>query len=118
MKVIDKKKFAMINSSSRAESLLDEVRILQAADHPNIIKYYDMIETDTTLYLILELVEGGDLFDKIVDQQGRGFPEDAARDMFGQMLSAVKYLHSKSIVHRDLKVKREHARSTTKQGNK
>lgn len=115
MKVIDKKKFAMINSSSRAESLLDEVRILQAADHPNIIKYYDMIETDTTLYLILELVEGGDLFDKIVDQQGRGFPEDAARDMFGQMLSAVKYLHSKSIVHRDLKVRREHARSARQQ---
>lgn len=103
MKVIDKKKFYQINSSKRSESLLDEVKILRSANHPGIIKLYDLIETESTLYICLELVEGGDLFDRIVAQEGKGFPEEVARDMFGQMLQALKYLHGKSIIHRDLK---------------
>jgi serine/threonine-protein kinase Chk2 len=103
VKIIDKKKFYSIQQSQRQSSLMDEVNILRSADHPGIIKMYDLIETDTTLYLILELVEGGDLFDRIVAQEGKGFTEEVARHMFDQMLQAMKYLHTKSIVHRDLK---------------
>ena len=72
MKIIDKKKFMSINSSGRLDSLMDEVNILRAADHPGIIKMYDVIETPKTLYVILELVTGGDLFDRIVAQDGKG----------------------------------------------
>ncbi len=82
---------------------MDEVNILRAADHENIIRMFDVIETPKTLYVVLELVTGGDLFDRIVAQEGKGFSEEVSRDMFAQMLSAVKYLHSRSIVHRDLK---------------
>lgn len=103
MKIIDKKKFVQIQQTSRPESLMDEVSILRRADHRGIIKLFDLIETPTTLYLVLELVEGGDLFDHIVAQEGKGFTEDVARHMFMQMLQAMKYLHSKNIVHRDLK---------------
>jgi hypothetical protein len=98
VKVIDKKKFALIQQSQRSESLMDEVNILRAANHDAIIKLYDLIETPTTMYLILELVEGGDLFDRIVAQEGKGFPEDVARHMFEQMLAGMKYLHSKKSV--------------------
>jgi len=103
MKIIDKKKFMAINSSGRLDNLMDEVNILRTADHPNIIRMYDAIDTNRTLYVVLELVTGGDLFDRIVAQEGKGFSEDVARQMFEQMLAAVKYLHSQSIVHRDLK---------------
>jgi len=104
MKIIDKKKFMAINSSGRLDNLMDEVNILRAADHTNIIRMFDVIETPKTLYVVLELVSGGDLFDRIVAQEGKGFSEEVARYMFEQMLAAVKYLHSRSIVHRDLKV--------------
>jgi serine/threonine protein kinase len=105
MKIIDKKKFMAINSSGRLDNLMDEVNILRAADHTNIIRMFDVIETPKTLYVVLELVSGGDLFDRIVAQEGKGFSEEVARYMFEQMLAAVKYLHSRSIVHRDLKVR-------------
>jgi serine/threonine protein kinase len=100
MKIIDKKKFFSLQSSKRDGSLMDEVRILQSAIHPNIIRLYDFIETPKTLYVVLELVFGGDLFDRIVAQDGKGFTEEVSRHMFEQMLAAIKYLHSKNIVHR------------------
>jgi serine/threonine-protein kinase Chk2 len=100
MKIIDKKKVMLINSSGRLDNLMDEVNILRAANHVGIIKMYDVIETPKTLYVVLELVSGGDLFDRIVAQEGKGFTEEVARQMFSQMLAAVKYLHGQSIVHR------------------
>jgi len=59
-----------------------------------------MFETESTLYLVLELVTGGELFDKIIEGQ---FSEEQSRHYFRQMLEAVKYLHSQAIAHRDLK---------------
>jgi hypothetical protein len=61
---------------------------------------YDVIETPKTLSVVLEMVTGGDLFDRIVAQDGKGFSEEVARYMFEQMLAAIKYLHGRSIVHR------------------
>lgn len=115
MKIIDKKKFALINSSGRLDNLMDEVNILKRANHTGIIKLIDAIETPATLFVVLELVTGGDLFDRIVAQDGKGFTEDVARYMFQQMMQAVKYLHGISIVHRDLKP--ENILMCTKEGN-
>ncbi|KAJ4459574.1 putative Serine/threonine-protein kinase Chk2 [Paratrimastix pyriformis] len=99
VKIIEKKKF-WLQSGDRKDALMDEVRILKQVKHPNIINIREIFDSPSHLYLILELVTGGELFDRIV--KGR-FPEPYARKIFRQMLCAVMYLHSEGIVHRDLK---------------
>jgi serine/threonine-protein kinase Chk2 len=101
IKIIDKKKFLLSSSSRRKNTLMDEVNILKRVSHPNIISIKDVYESSQKLYLVLELVTGGELFDRILTA-GR-FDEDKAREFFIQMLQAVDYLHEQNIVHRDLK---------------
>lgn len=70
-------------------------------DHPNIIKLYETFEDDKNIYLVMEICEGGELFDRIID---RGFfSEVDARTIFTQIMQAINYCHSKNISHRDLK---------------
>lgn len=102
MKIIEKKKL-QLNGSVREFNAVDEARILMGLDHPNVIKTYDIIETKTHIHIVLELVNGGDLFDRIVDLQGSGFPEANAKIVLKQCVDALAYLHGKGIVHRDLK---------------
>ncbi len=65
---------------------------------PGIIQVFDTFQTPNALYIVMELVEGGDLFDRIVE---RGqYSEDNARLVMRNVLSAVEYLHSKNIIHR------------------
>eukprot|EP01102_Stenamoeba_stenopodia_P019877 TRINITY_DN7598_c0_g1_i1.p1 TRINITY_DN7598_c0_g1~~TRINITY_DN7598_c0_g1_i1.p1 ORF type:complete len:522 (+),score=113.56 TRINITY_DN7598_c0_g1_i1:345-1910(+) len=101
IKIIDKKKFQMNNGCQRKDALMDEVKILMAVNHPNIIGIKEMFDTPKTLYLVLELVTGGELFDQII-KVGR-YTEEQARELMSQMLEAVEYLHSQGIAHRDLK---------------
>jgi len=78
-----------------------EVGILLRLDHTNVIKMKDIFETDEKLHLVLELVTGGELFDRIVE---RGcYCERDAANAVRQILDAVAYLHDNDIVHRDLK---------------
>eukprot|EP00463_Aulacantha_scolymantha_P001302 TRINITY_DN1935_c1_g1_i1.p1 TRINITY_DN1935_c1_g1~~TRINITY_DN1935_c1_g1_i1.p1 ORF type:complete len:282 (+),score=20.79 TRINITY_DN1935_c1_g1_i1:297-1142(+) len=93
----------MNHSSKRKNALMDEVEILKRLNHKNIIKIFDVYETSEELFLVLELVTGGDLFDRIVSLNGKGYPEDRARFIFQQMLEALDYLHRNGVVHRDLK---------------
>ena len=65
------------------------------------LQLLDLHEDDSSLYLILELAAGGDLFDKIVGDGG--FSEETACSFFNQIINGLEYCHSKSIVHRDLK---------------
>ena len=81
--------------------LTNEVRLTKKASHPNIIELYEEIDTTDTLYLVLEIADGGELFDKIVSSVR--FSEHVAKIYFLQILNAVKYLHSIQITHRDLK---------------
>mmetsp|Transcript_20702 Transcript_20702/g.42083 ORF Transcript_20702/g.42083 Transcript_20702/m.42083 type:complete len:326 (-) Transcript_20702:532-1509(-) len=78
-----------------------EERILQSVDHPHVVKCYACYETDERMYLFLELMEGGELFDRIVDQ-GHYSEEEAAQTTY-KLLSALKHMHDKGIAHRDLK---------------
>ena len=103
MKIIEKKKFALNHGSRRGNAILDEVKILQRLNHPHIIQIHDVYDTDKYLYLVLELVTGGDLFDAIIQQNGKGFPEPRSAHIFQQVLDATSYLHDHNIVHRDLK---------------
>ncbi|KAI6228944.1 Non-specific serine/threonine protein kinase [Aphelenchoides fujianensis] len=97
IKIIDK---TALNQSS-LQKLFREVRIMKQLDHPNIVKLYQVMETDQTLYLVMEYASGGEVFDYLV-AHGR-MKEKEARAKFRQIVSAVQYLHSKNIIHRDLK---------------
>ncbi|KAF3834753.1 hypothetical protein F7725_027311 [Dissostichus mawsoni] len=78
-----------------------EIGVLLRLHHPNIIQLKDIFETDTDIALVLELVTGGELFDRIVE---RGYySERDAAHVIKQILEAVAYLHENGVVHRDLK---------------
>ncbi|XP_076029252.1 MAP/microtubule affinity-regulating kinase 3-like isoform X9 [Oratosquilla oratoria] len=97
IKIIDK---TQLNPGS-LQKLFREVRIMKILDHPNIVKLFQVIETDKTLYLVMEYASGGEVFDYLVFH-GR-MKEKEARAKFRQIVSAVQYCHQKKIIHRDLK---------------
>lgn len=78
-----------------------EIVVMKLVDHPNIMRLYDVWETSGELYLILEYVEGGELFDYIIER-GR-LSETEALDYFQQLIGAMDYCHRLNIAHRDLK---------------
>ncbi|KAL2758585.1 hypothetical protein ACRALDRAFT_2040732 [Sodiomyces alcalophilus JCM 7366] len=82
-------------------SIEREVAILKLIDHPNVMKVYDIWENRSEIYLVLEYVDKGDLFDYI-NTYGR-LSEDAAMFFFRQVMSAMQYCHTFNICHRDLK---------------
>ncbi|XP_042156506.1 MAP/microtubule affinity-regulating kinase 3-like isoform X3 [Oncorhynchus tshawytscha] len=97
IKIIDK---TQLNPTS-LQKLFREVRIMKILNHPNIVKLFEVIETEKTLYLVMEYASGGEVFDYLV-AHGR-MKEKEARAKFRQIVSAVQYCHQKKIVHRDLK---------------
>ncbi|EDO36587.1 predicted protein, partial [Nematostella vectensis] len=98
VKVIDKTK---LDEVSR-EHLLKEVRCMKLVQHPNVVRLYQVIDTNTKLYLILELGDGGDMYDYIMNHD-KGLPEEKARYFFRQIVLAIDYCHKLHVVHRDLK---------------
>jgi calcium-dependent protein kinase len=84
--------------------LLDEVKIMCALDHPNIVCLEEVYEGDSELYLTQELCTGGDLFDRLDQQTNFHYTELQCARLVRQIISSVAYLHSKNIIHRDLKL--------------
>ena len=83
------------------DSLHEEVAVLRSVDHPNIVKLYDFFDEKRYYYMAIELMEGGELFERIVKKTF--YNEMDARGLVRILLDALAYLHHRGIVHRDLK---------------
>ena len=83
------------------ESIEKEYHIMKECDHPYIVKCYEACKTEGRIYLFLELMSGGELFDQIIAMGN--FTEPMAADLSWKLLDALNYMHGKGFVHRDLK---------------
>ena len=98
VKFLNKKK---IRSMEMEEKVRREIKILRLFMHPHIIRMYEVIETSAEIYIVMEYVKGGELFDYIVEK-GRLF-EDEGRAFFQQVVAGCEYCHRNMVAHRDLK---------------
>lgn len=96
VKIIDKKAL-----KGKEDSLENEIKVLRRLTHPNIVQLLETYEDKQKVYLIMELVTGGELFDRIVEKGS--YTEKDASDLIRQVLEAVNYMHEQGVVHRDLK---------------
>jgi len=96
IKIIDKN-----HVKNKPDMLKNEVEILLTIKHPNVINLYDLFDTSEHLYMVMELVTGGELFERIVEREQ--YSEEDAKEVMRQLLDAIGYIHSKNVVHRDLK---------------
>jgi calcium-dependent protein kinase len=83
------------------ERIIKEIIILKKLDHPNIVKVFEIYDSEDYFYIVTELCEGGELFDRLV--KSRSFTEKVAALVMKQLLSAVRFCHDHNIIHRDLK---------------
>ncbi|XP_064004896.1 serine/threonine-protein kinase Nek1 isoform X12 [Pogoniulus pusillus] len=90
-------------SSKEREESRREVAVLANMKHPNIVLYRESFEENGCLYIVMDYCEGGDLFKKINAQKGILFPEDQILDWFVQICLALKHIHDRKILHRDIK---------------
>jgi serine/threonine protein kinase len=100
VKIIPTRQFAFERSFSVGD-LLQEARMLRNVSHPAIVSIRDAYNEDAFLAIVMQLVEGGDLFDRILKR--KKYPELDARDVMNYLLSALGYLHARGIAHRDIK---------------
>ncbi|OAY81412.1 CBL-interacting protein kinase 23 [Ananas comosus] len=98
IKILDKEKILRHKMIAQIKREISTMKLIR---HPNVIRMYEVMASKTKIYIVLELVTGGELFDKIASR-GR-LKEDEARKYFQQLINAVDYCHSRGVCHRDLK---------------
>ncbi|XP_026761817.2 ovarian-specific serine/threonine-protein kinase Lok [Galleria mellonella] len=103
MKIIRKSRVTngQLNNLNDPKKIMNEINIMKSLKHPCVISTEEVIDTCDAVYIVLELMQGGELFDRITSQTH--LSEKLTRFLFRQMVLAVKYLHSQGITHRDLK---------------
>ena len=82
-------------------AMTNEILIMSEIDHPNVIKLFETYETEKEVFLVMELMKGGELFDRIVENEY--FTEKEAKEIIIPIIDAVNYWHELNIMHRDLK---------------
>nr|ACJ84672.1 unknown [Medicago truncatula]AFK33832.1 unknown [Medicago truncatula] len=97
MKVVGKEKVIKVGM---IEQIKREISVMKMVKHPNIVQLHEVMASKSKIYIAMELVRGGELFNKIV--KGR-LKEDVVRVYFQQLISAVDFCHSRGVYHRDLK---------------
>jgi len=98
IKIINKRKMEQMNM---LEKVLREINILQKLRHPHVIRLYELLDTPSDIFMIMEFVSEGELFDHIVHKLR--LAESEARRFFQQILAGVEYCHQSMVTHRDLK---------------
>jgi MAP/microtubule affinity-regulating kinase len=102
VKVYDKYKLI---DDQRKRSVIKEIKLMRKLHHDNVVHLYDAIDTQRQLYLIMENVEGQCLQQIMKYKQGRRFSTEAeCARLFVQLMSAIEYMHSMDIAHRDIKL--------------
>lgn len=100
--VIKEINISRMSDKERQESRR-EVAVLANMKHPNIVQYKESFEENGSLYIVMDYCEGGDLFKRINAQKGALFQEDQILDWFVQICLALKHVHDRKILHRDIK---------------
>lgn len=83
------------------QNIVSEAMVMQSLEHPHVVKFYKFLNSTTAFYFVMELAEGGELFDLILSKNF--FDEDEARMYFQQLISAIDYCHRNGVAHKDLK---------------
>lgn len=99
-KVIDKRQIE-VKFTGLLEQFHVEIKVLEELNHPHIIKLEDVFETPDRIFIVMELMDGGELFDYVVEKGMLN--EEEASVMIRKITSALAHMHSKGIIHRDLK---------------
>ena len=86
------------------KNLRREARIMQLLSHPNIIRLLEVVETENSYYMVMELVSGGDVMHHIMNSKNSCLDEPIVKKYVKQIITAIQYMHEAGIVHRDLKV--------------
>jgi calcium-dependent protein kinase len=94
----------LVDCEQAVQQLREEIVILSQLDHPNIVRLEEVYESDSEIYLVQELCVGGELFDRLDEQPDYHYSEAQCARLVKQMLSAICYIHSRGIIHRDLKL--------------
>lgn len=85
-------------------NFLNEVEVMRRLQHPGIVHLHEAFETKSSLCLLMDLHDGGDLFQFVNEHAKNGMPEEGARVWFCDLCRTVKHLHDHGVVHRDLKL--------------
>lgn len=99
IKIINKK---LIKSQKISSKIQREIRLMKYFNHPNIIKLYQVLDTAQNIFVVMEYVSGGELFELV--NEARGFDETTGRRYFRQIIDGVEYCHQNLVSHRDLKL--------------
>jgi len=94
----------LVETEEGLQQLREEIYIMCQLDHPNIVRLEEVYESHSEIYLVQELCIGGELFDRLDEQPDYHYTEAQCARLVKQMLCSVRYIHSKGIIHRDLKL--------------